>query len=161
MSASTFLVVVLLFIVFVNHSEAPLTSTHHHNNIETDVQANDLAAPRPLQSGPVKHRVSLKEAAHLLEGVHNLLDLSQHRLFIRTTNDSFVRSDDSLQYGHESRDNCTNPRNPPQEYRDSCHFVRAECAKKAELIDYTAFVVCALPSVQVSISCTNTELYVH
>ena len=50
----------------------------------------------------------------------------------------------------ESNDNCTNPRNPPQKYKNSCDFVHDECAGKTELIDYLAFVVCSLSSVQVS-----------
>ena len=47
-------------------------------------------------------------------------------------------------------DNCTHPTEPLPYYNNSCEFVHAECADKAELIDYLAFVCCDLAVLQVS-----------
>ncbi len=77
--------------------------------------------------------------------VYNLADLSH--LTVRSTKNG----SNSDKYS-EGNDNCTNPRNPPQKYKSSCEFVHDECASKAELIDYMAFVVCSLSSTQVSTS---------
>jgi hypothetical protein len=77
--------------------------------------------------------------------VYNLADLSH--LTVRSTKNG----SNSDEYS-EGNDNCTNPRNPPQKYKSSCEFVHDECASKAELIDYMAFVVCSLSSTQVSTS---------
>lgn len=98
------------------------------------------------------HSERLRDAQELLylhQGASNLLENPSLHILVRTThNDS--GSGDKKQYD-EANDNCTHPRNPPQIYKTSCDFVHAECANKAELFDYMAFIVCNLPSAQVSI----------
>lgn len=135
-----FIGLVLLIVVLMNHSMVQGSGRDHRSNsAQNYVSEEQLRTPR---------------AHHYLYGVqkiHNKLDgvysLANHP-HLRTVR-SAHNSSSSDEYSERS-DNCTNPRNPPQKYKTSCDFVHDECAGKAELIDYMAFVVCDLPTVQVS-----------
>lgn len=124
MNTWMFLGLVLLVVVAINHSKVQGSGSDSSSN----------------QRVPQHDLHGIRQSA-----VYNLADLPH--LTIR----SAKNSSNSDKYS-EGKDNCTNPRNPPQKYKSSCDFVHDECAGKAELIDYMAFVVCSLPSVQVSTS---------
>lgn len=62
--------------------------------------------------------------------------------------------------GYENEDdNCTHPTEPLPYYNNSCEFVHAECADKAELIDYLAFICCDLAVLQVILSIIQSMIY--
>ena len=127
MNAWMFLGLVLLVVVATNHSVVQGSARDSGSNQRVPQQ--DL------------HVFQQSE-------VYNLADLPhQFLLTVRGTKNT----SNSDEYS-EGNDNCTNPRNPPRKYKNSCDFVHDECASKAELIDYMAFIVCSLPSVQVSAS---------
>lgn len=137
---------VQLAITSVSHCTVQARAQHHsQGTVKGKVQIDDQGVPHYLEQGV--QSVEIKEYMHLHDGLHQLLDRpSTHVLLVRAANNS---SDGGQQYNEDSG-NCTNPRHPPQKYKSSCEFVRTECADKAELIDYIAFVVCDLTSVQVS-----------
>lgn len=139
MNAWMFLGLVVLVVVPINHSKVQGSSRDHNRN-----SAQKLVSEQQLSDQRVRHY--LQQDVHgVLDGVYNLAD--PPHLTVR----SAKNSSSSDEYS-EGNDNCTNPRNPPQKYKNSCDFVHDECASKAELIDYMAFVVCNLSSVQVSTS---------
>lgn len=154
MDVPTFLALaqlVLLAITPVSHCTVQ-SRTHNQRTVKGPVQ-NDQRMPHHLQKGVQSVKIGTsKEYMLFLEGLHHLLDHpSRHIVLVRATHNN-SGSDDGQRY-NEGSDNCTNPRHPPQNYKSSCDFVHAECAEKAELIDYMAFVVCNLTSVQVSALC--------
>ncbi len=57
---------------------------------------------------------------------------------------------------NSNNDNCTDPHDKGS-YESTCQFVKAECGKKSELIDYLAFVLCDLPYIEVRLS-SNTPM---
>lgn len=144
MSVSTFLAIVLLAVTPLI-SRCIVQASQRERRMKDDHGVSDyLQDIHSVESGTSKEL-----ALHLLEGSHHLLGRpSKRHLLVRATNNG--SNSDSDQGYNEGNDNCTNPRYPPQKYQSSCDFVHAECAKKAELIDYMAFVVCDLTSVQVS-----------
>ena len=124
MNTWMFLGLVFLVVVAVNHSKVQGSGS--------DSSSNQRVPQHGLRG--IRQRAA-----------YNSADLPY--LTVRSTRNS----SNSDEYS-EGKDNCTNPRNPPQKYKSSCDFVHDECAGKAELIDYMAFVVCSLPSAQVSTS---------
>lgn len=140
---------VRLAIAPISHCTVQARAQHHsQGTVKGKVQIDDQGVPLYLEQGVQSVEIGTsREYMHLQDGLHELLDHpSKHILLVRTANNS---SDDGQQY-NEGSGNCTNPRHPPQNYKSSCEFVRTECTEKAELIDYIAFVVCDLTSVQVS-----------
>ena len=152
MDVPTFLALALLVqlaIAPISHCTVQARAQHHSQwTVKGKVQIDDQRVPRyPQQDVQSVEIGTSKEYMHLLNGLHQLLDRpSRHILLVKAANNS---SNDGQQY-NEGSGNCTNPRYPPQNYKNSCEFVRTECAEKAELIDYMAFVVCDLTAVQVS-----------
>lgn len=141
MNAWMFLGLVLLVVVLINHSKVQGSGRDCSSN-----SAQKLVSDQKQQLSNQRVHHYLQQDVHgVLDGVYNLADLPH--LTVR----SAKNSSSSDEYS-EGNDSCTNPRNPPQKYKNSCDFVHDECASKAELIDYMAFVVCNLPSVQVSTS---------
>ena len=161
MDVPTFLALTLLVglaVAPVSHCTLLARAQHHsHGTVKGKVQIHDQRVPRYLQQDVQSMKIGTSKeynVMHLLEGLHHLLGRrSRHFLLVRAANNS--SNSDSGQKYNEGRGNCTNPRHPPQNYKSSCDFVRTECAEKAELIDYMAFVVCDLRSVQVSALCVQ------
>lgn len=93
-----------------------------------------------------------KEVAYVESNNHQSPKPS-YRIFLRTvvvensTNEILYTSADG-----NGDDNCTHPTEPQPRYNSSCEFVHAECADKAELVDYLAFICCDLAVLQVSTS---------
>ena len=149
MNISTYLALALLLIASVSQSVVQANLLSHSNKILRLNTGQEDDNKVMTHQHPHSHiEVHHGQPAYFLRVVRHLLghQSGQHRLARTTSNNS-----DDSQHHDERNDNCTNPRHPPQNYRDSCDFVQAECAKNAELIDYMAFVVCGLTSVQVSI----------
>ena len=54
----------------------------------------------------------------------------------------------------ENEENCTSLQHDSLDYNSSCELVHNECQGKVQLINYLAFVVCDLKSVQVQVYIT-------
>lgn len=136
---------ILLVVVPINHSIIQGSGRGHRSNSgQNSVSEEQLSTPR-VHRYLQQDLYGVQRIHNKLGGVYNLAD-HPYLLTVRSAGNSSSSDEHS-----EDSDNCTNPRNPPQKYKNSCDFVHDECASKAELIDYMAFVVCNLPSVQVSI----------
>ena len=152
MSVSMIVGLALLVMVPINLLLVQGNDSHRGNKIAQKLIYEQQLSNQHRYMHQDLHGVQTLRISTKLDGVHNFAD--HPHLIVRSTHNTSGSDEYS-----ESSDNCTNPRNPPQKYKNSCDFVHNECASKAELIDYMAFVVCDLPSVQVSTSWPSGSYY--
>lgn len=154
---------VLLGLLLMASGVVPRTSSMIQDSDRNHGKSSALMSDSVPRQQLVNHKQQhyLQQDLDSVQKMHSKLDEVHkfsnyvHHLRVRSAHNNVS----SYWHGVEDRDNCTNPRNPPQHYKTSCDYVRDECASKAELIDYMSFVVCHLPSLQVSFH--SLKLFCH
>ena len=137
-----------------DHSQLARVRSDHQDTERLQLESKHDQSVSSYHVGhPVRTRTSHDLITYLIKGVNALVDSPrQLSLFIRSTELGNGSDTDPADSAGSGSDNCTDPRHPPRSYTTSCDFVHAECSKKAKLMDYMAFIVCDLTSVQVSLT---------